>query len=74
MRWENRERGEILRRAQRCKVDACCHRPLRDREGGNMRAKPSQKTGLMQWTNRMDSARFFEMLGTHVSGLGIVGD
>lgn len=39
-----------------------------------MRAKPSQKTGLMQRTDRMDSARFFEMLGTHVSGLGIVGD
>ncbi|SCW99808.1 hypothetical protein DSM25558_0036 [Agrobacterium sp. DSM 25558] len=39
-----------------------------------MRAKPSQKTGLMQWTDRMDSARFFEMLGAHVSGLGIVGD
>lgn len=39
-----------------------------------MRAKPSQKTGLMQWTDRMDSARFFEMPDADVSCLGIVGD
>ncbi len=39
-----------------------------------MRAKPSQKTGLMQQTNRLDSARFFEIPDADVSGLGIVGD